>query len=84
VWCAEGIDNGGRALDIVLPADATFAEKSVDVCGVKMPALATTGRHVQKGIEKFKVGPSEPIMLVPYFAWCHRGAGEMQTWFLER
>ena len=20
---------------------------------------------------------------VPYFAWCHRGAGEMQTWFAE-
>ena len=21
--------------------------------------------------------------LVPYFAWCHRGAGEMQTWFAD-
>ncbi len=21
------------------------------------------------------------ITLVPFFAWCHRGAGEMQTWF---
>ena len=21
------------------------------------------------------------LTLVPYFAWCHRGAGEMQTWF---
>ena len=81
LWCAEGIDNGGRALDIVLPADAAFAEKSVDVCGVKMLALATTGCHVQKGIEKFKVGPACPVTLIPYFAWCHRGAGEMQTWF---
>ena len=24
------------------------------------------------------------LTLVPYFAWCHRGAGEMQTWFAER
>ena len=23
------------------------------------------------------------LVLVPYFAWCHRGAGEMQTWFIE-
>ena len=23
------------------------------------------------------------LTLVPYFAWCHRGAGEMQTWFAE-
>ena len=81
VWCAEGIDNDGRALDIVLPADATFTEKSVDVCGVKMPALATTGYHVQKGIAKVKVGPACPVTLIPYFAWCHREAGEMQTWF---
>ena len=81
VWCAEGIDNGGRALDIVLPADAAFTEKSVEVCGVKMPALATTGCHVQKGIAKVKVGPSVPVTLIPYFAWCHREAGEMQTWF---
>jgi hypothetical protein len=21
------------------------------------------------------------LKLIPYFAWCHRGAGEMQTWF---
>ena len=81
VWCAEGIDNGGRALDVVIPADATFAEKSVDVCGVKMSALATTGCHVRKGIKKINVGPSVPITLIPYFAWCHREAGEMQTWF---
>ena len=24
------------------------------------------------------------LTLIPYFAWCHRGAGEMQTWFAER
>ena len=81
VWCAEGVDNGGGAMDIVLPADAAFSETSVDVCGVKMPALATTGRHVRKGIRQVKVGPETPVTLVPYFAWCHRGAGEMQTWF---
>ena len=81
VWCAEGVDNGGRALDIVLPTNATFTEKSVDVCGVKMPALATTGCHAQKGIAEVKVGPTCPVTLIPYFAWCHREAGEMQTWF---
>ena len=81
LWCAEGIDNGGGARDIVLPANATFVETSVDVCGVKMLALATTGRHVTKGIAKIKVGPDCPVKLIPYFAWCHREAGEMQTWF---
>ena len=81
LWCAEGIDNGGRARDIVLSADAAFTETSVDVCGLKMPALATTGRHVSKGIAKVNAGPDTPVKLIPYFAWCHREAGEMQTWF---
>lgn len=81
VWCAEGIDNNGCARDIVLPADATFTEGAVNICGIKMPALMTTGCHVRKGIKQLKVGPPCPITLIPYFAWCHREAGEMQTWF---
>ena len=81
VWCAEGIDNGGHARDIVLPSDAVFAETCVDVCGVRMPALTTTGHHAAKGISKVTAGPDVTVKLVPYFAWCHREAGEMQTWF---
>jgi uncharacterized protein len=26
----------------------------------------------------------KPIQLIPYYAWAHRGKGEMQVWFPEK
>ena len=66
VYCAEGADNGGKAFDATLSADASFADATVNVNGATFPALR-----------------SGSLTLIPYFAWCHRGAGEMQTWFRE-
>ena len=73
LYCAEGVDNAGRALDVVLAPDASFADCQVDVLGHVFPALAATAERVS--------GEAFTLKLVPYFAWCHRGAGEMQTWF---
>ncbi len=66
VYCAEGADNGGKAFDAKLPANAKFEDATVNVNGASFPALR-----------------SGSLTLIPYFAWCHRGAGEMQTWFRE-
>ena len=67
VYCAEAVDNGGKAFFTVLPVGATFTEGEIEIASTKMVSLKGGG-----------------LTLVPYFAWCHRGAGEMQTWFAER
>ena len=64
VYCAEGVDNGGRAFNAVLPPDAELSPSPIDIANTPMTALKGAG-----------------LTLVPFFAWCHRGAGEMQTWF---
>ena len=64
VYCAESVDNGGKAFNAVLPADATFRTEPIEIASTKMVAVKGGG-----------------LTLVPFFAWCHRGAGEMQTWF---
>ena len=64
VYCAEGVDNQGKAFNAVLPADATFQTEPIEIAATKMVAVKGGG-----------------LTLVPFFAWCHRGAGEMQTWF---
>ena len=68
VYCAESADNGGHAFAASIPADASFADSTVTILGNTFPALVASG--------------APAVKLIPYFAWCHRGAGEMQTWFL--
>ena len=80
VYCAEGVDNDGHALDKVLPAAATFTVTSCNILGNVYPALSAEGFTMMRGL-KGCTAQKTPVTLVPYFAWCHRGAGEMQTWF---
>ena len=63
VYCAEGVDNGGTALDLALPDGAALtAERDTELLG----GVTTIRGH--------------GITLVPYYAWSHRGAGEMNVW----
>ena len=68
VYCAEWKDNGGKALDIVLPDDVELrAEHRKDMLG---------GVTVIKG----RLGDGEPFLAIPYYARSHRGRGEMAVW----
>lgn len=80
VYCAEAIDNGGRALDLVLPDDAEFtAEHRPDLLG-GVTVIKAKGQRAVKGSEgQTKLEPAE-ITLIPYCAWAHRGKGEMAVW----
>jgi DUF1680 family protein len=76
VYCAEGTDNCGTALDIVIPAGAEFrAEYDAGLLnGVNI--LKTKG-HITKG----KTTEDITVTLIPYYAWNHRGNCEMNVWF---
>jgi len=68
VYCAEGKDNGGHALDIVLGDDVKLkAEHRKDMLG---------------GITVITGAPADgkPFLAIPYYAWAHRGKGEMAVW----
>ena len=63
VYCAEGIDNGGSALDLTLSDDHS---------------LETTFENDLLG--GITVIQGEALKLIPYYAWSHRGEGEMAVW----
>lgn len=124
VFCAEAPDNGGRALDLVLPDDAALgSEFRRDLLGglVVVTADARIGDAPALGVEHRGVapdaapptlrwsGPGAPsaqawddedgpppasgprpfpsgelrphrLVAIPYYAWAHRGPGEMAVW----
>jgi DUF1680 family protein len=81
VFCAEWPDNGGRVENLVLPDNAALsADKRADLLGgvtvidSEAEALFDPGRG-RPPLEK-----KQPLVLIPYYAWAHRGQGEMMVW----
>lgn len=80
VFCAEGIDNGGHALNIVLPDDAAVgAVYRADLLNgvVALTGTVTALYRAEGGNVEQR---EQPFMAVPYYAWAHRGTGEMAVW----
>jgi DUF1680 family protein len=82
VFCAEGLDNGGRALNLILPdAAKVSAEFRPDllkgVVVLKGKALAEA-KSVDGKIASTK---EQDFLAIPYYAWANRGASEMKVWF---
>jgi hypothetical protein len=112
VYCAEAPDNGGRALNIVLPDDTALRpEKRADLLGgivvLEGEALAADPSAVTRVREaagkdaaaddeeeappasRRRLAPGaalkpHPLVLIPYYAWAHRGPGEMTVWILRK
>ncbi|RPJ01926.1 MAG: glycoside hydrolase family 127 protein [Candidatus Aminicenantes bacterium] len=111
VYCAEAPDNGGRALNLVLPEGAALrpVEKAGLLGGITVlegEGLAAEPSAVSRVREEAgkdaaaddeeEVPPSSrralapgaalaphPLVLIPYYAWAHRGDGEMAVWLFR-
>jgi len=82
VFCAEGPDNGGRALNLILLDDGKIsAEFRPDllkgVVVLKGKALAAA----RSGDSKIDSTKEQDFLAIPYYAWANRGASEMKVWF---
>ena len=81
VYCAEWPDNGGRALNIVVPDHVSFeSEFRPDLLdGVQViRGDVEVIREDSRG-ESAPTAP-HPLIAIPYFAWANRGMGEMAVW----
>jgi len=72
VYCAEWVDNDKKVLDLLIPDDAKFqAEYKKDLLN---------GITVITGNVLDKSGKKRKLLAIPYYAWSHRGPGEMAVW----
>ncbi len=81
VFCAEGVDNGGRVLNLVLPDEAELEYwQRPDLLG-GVAILTAKAEAVEMNAEgKITSRAAHDLMMVPYFAWAYRGPGEMAVW----
>jgi len=82
VFCAEGIDNDGDVKNLVVPLSASF-NYSFD--STLLNGVGTLTGAISKlqgdGFSQPVVTRPSSLLLLPYYAWCHRGAGAMNVWF---
>lgn len=72
VYCAESADHAGSVLDLVLPDAARLTvERRPDLLG---------GLAVVRGTARGPKGEARELVAIPYYAWSHRGPGEMAVW----
>ena len=81
VYCAEWPDNGGHALDLCLPDDVPLTpEFRADMLRgivVLQGKTFAVKRNADGSIADKK---EQSFLAIPYYAWAHRGPGEMAVW----
>jgi DUF1680 family protein len=71
VYCVEGIDHGGKVLNLMLSSNPEFVvEYKSDLLG---------GVSVVKGLA-LQTDRERVLTAIPYYAWSNRGIGEMTVW----
>ena len=69
VYCVESVDNEGlNVFTEPLGDSPEFTTGTTEICGVRMGAITADGR----------------INFIPYYAWNHRGNGDMTVWLKRR
>lgn len=90
VYCVEGIDNDGRAGELIVPREAEIStEAKPDLLGgvtvLRGEAMTTpTAESWKDALYRPAATPQRAAFTaVPYFAWNNRGAGAMAVWLAE-
>jgi DUF1680 family protein len=80
VYCVEGVDHNGKVMNLYLPDEAVLSADHRPALLGGITVLTTQARKVDHESEGAIVERPVDLTLIPYHAWCHRGAGEMQVW----
>ncbi|MBO5635233.1 MAG: glycoside hydrolase family 127 protein [Bacteroidales bacterium] len=81
VYCAEAADNSFPVRSVLMGPDPAMTVSHGDVLGYPVEKISTivqTLHYDQMG--RLRVDDVK-LNMIPYYAWCHRGAGEMTVWF---
>ena len=68
VYCAEQPDNSIDISEVRITPQTQFRTGKTEIAGTPVTTL---------------ISQDSGLTLIPYYAWCHRGAGKMRVWIPE-
>lgn len=78
VYCVEGVDNGGSIMNAVVTQNMQLSTEL-------QPKLLNGIVAIKAKSAKTKSNNPEIVFTaIPYYAWSHRGAGEMAVWLRKQ
>lgn len=81
VYCVEGVDNGGRAWNLIVPSNATYTTAPLQVLDEPVTAVQANIAVLEPAPDgKSIVNTPKTITAIPYYAWANRGKSQMQVW----
>jgi len=84
MYCAEWPDNRGKTSNIIVPKNTSFTTEFKP--GLLNGVTVAKGEAlvVEVNSDNNVSTSRRTIEIIPYYAWAHRGKGEMTVWFPER
>lgn len=81
VYCVEGVDNDGKAWNILMPDNTDFEVVEFNVMDEKVMAIKADMSVLKVSEDGSKIlMEKKKITAVPYYTWANRGQNEMQVW----
>ena len=80
VYCFEGVDHAGKVFNLTVPDEAAFdAQFRPELLG-GVTVISGQGKVARRGADGAVATEAAALTAIPYYAWCNRGAGQMQVW----
>jgi hypothetical protein len=85
VYCLEWVDNDGQVLNLVIPDDAKFkTEQRSDLLNGVTVITGKARLAKRMGDGTIASVGEKRFTAIPYYAWAHRGRGQMTVWPARR
>ena len=80
VYCAEHPDNAFDLMSMILNQSPKFTLGRGEVAGTQLVTLSTDAQSLSFDAQGRLQATDQKLTLIPYYAWCHRGRGNMRVW----
>ncbi len=80
VYCAEWPDNDFSVRSIIINRNPKMKVESGRILDYPVEKIVTGAQALSFGKDGRLAAEDVSLTLIPYYAWCHRGSGEMAVW----